>query len=156
MNIVLNHKIIIKCSRLVKSAVKALFLICLLGATPCLANHVMAEVYTADAHPKALGNIDFRDTSFGLLITPNVTSLSAGLHGFHLHQHANCNDQAMAAGGHFDPKNTNTHQGPYGNGHLGDLPVLYVSADGQGHTPILAPRFPMQIASNVLSRYGTV
>lgn len=46
----------------------------------------------------------------------------------------------MAAGGHFDPQNTNTHQGPYSNGHLVDLPVLYVDADGQAHTPILAPR----------------
>ena len=106
----------------------------------CFAAQVSADIYTADSNHKLLGSIDFQDTSFGLLITPNLTALPAGLHGFHLHQHANCNDKAMAAGGHFDPQNTNTHQGPYGNGHLGDLPVLYVDADGQVHTPILAPR----------------
>ncbi|OGV28475.1 MAG: superoxide dismutase [Legionellales bacterium RIFCSPHIGHO2_12_FULL_35_11] len=105
-----------------------------------MASHVIAKVYTADGHNKSLGNIDFSDTPFGLLIVPNLTALPAGLHGLHLHQHADCNDQAMAAGGHFDPNNTNTHQGPYGNGHLGDLPVLYVGVDGQAHTPILAPR----------------
>ena len=106
----------------------------------CFAAQISADIYSADSHHKLLGNVDFQDTPFGLLIIPNLTALSAGLHGFHLHQHANCNDHAMAAGGHFDPQNTNTHQGPYSNGHLVDLPVLYVDADGQAHTPILAPR----------------
>lgn len=106
----------------------------------CFASQVTAEIYTADSHHQLLGHVDFKDTPSGLLITPNLKALPAGLHGFHLHQHANCNDHAMAAGGHFDPQNTNTHQGPYGNGHLGDLPVLYVDADGQAHTPTLAPR----------------
>jgi len=47
-----------------------------------------------------------------LLITPDLTGLPSGLNGFHLHQHANCNDNAMAAGGHFDPQKTNTHLVP--------------------------------------------
>src|SRR3990167_5576814 len=106
----------------------------------CFATQVSTDIYTADNNHKLLGSVDFQDTPFGLLITPNLTALPAGLHGFHLHQHANCNDHAMAAGGHFDPQKANTHQGPYSNGHLGDLPVLYVDADGQAHTPILAPR----------------
>jgi len=106
----------------------------------CFAGEVSADIYSADSDHKLIGSVDFQDTPFGLLITPNLSSLPAGLHGFHLHQNANCEDHAMAAGGHFDPQNTNTHQGPFGKGHLGDLPVLYVEADGQAHTPILAPR----------------
>ena len=45
-----------------------------------------------------------------------------------------------AGGGHFDPQNTNSHQGPYGQGHLGDLAALYVDARGKASTPTLAPR----------------
>ncbi len=117
-----------------------LFFMVLLITAPCQAAHVTAALYTTDGSNKLLGRVDFRDTPLGLLIIPNLIALPAGLHGFHLHQNANCNDHGMSAGGHFDPKNTNTHQGPYENGHLGDLPVLYVGTDGQAHTKTLAPR----------------
>ena len=116
-----------------------IFFISSLLSLSCIAAEVSVDIYSADNN-KLLGSVDFKDTPFGLLITPNLSSLPTGLHGFHLHQHANCDDHAMAAGGHFDPENSNTHQGPYGKGPLGDLPVLYVDANGQAHTPILAPR----------------
>jgi len=47
---------------------------------------------------------------------------------------------ALAAGGHYDPLQTNKHEGPYGNGHLGDLPALYADQDGKASLPIVAPR----------------
>jgi Cu-Zn family superoxide dismutase len=37
---------------------------------------------------------------------------------------------AMAAGGHYDPEKTGKHLAPDMGGHLGDLPVLEVAADG--------------------------
>ena len=47
---------------------------------------------------------------------------------------------ALAAGGHFDPQKTGKHLGPYADGHLGDLPAIYVTADGMANYPVLAPR----------------
>lgn len=46
----------------------------------------------------------------------------------------------MSAGGHFDPGTTNTHRGPYGEGHLGDLPVLAADSNGEANVTLLAPR----------------
>ena len=47
----------------------------------------------------------------------------------------------MAAGGHLDSNKTDKHLGPYDDkGHFGDLPILYVNADGTATTPVLAPR----------------
>ncbi len=112
----------------------------LLSVTTTNAGQVTATINATDDANKSLGDIVFVDTSYGLLISPHLTGLPAGLHGFHLHQHADCGDVGMHAGDHFDPKNTNTHQGPYGEGHLGDLPILYVGSDGQANTPTLAPR----------------
>jgi len=117
-----------------------IFFISSLLSVSCQAALLTTKVYTTDSQHRLLGSVDFKDTPFGLLITPNLSTLPPGLHGFHLHQHANCSDKAMAAGGHFDPKHMGTHQGPYGNGHLGDLPVLYVDAKGDAHIPVLAPR----------------
>ncbi|MFN3919079.1 MAG: superoxide dismutase family protein, partial [Methylohalobius sp.] len=38
---------------------------------------------------------------------------------------------------------TNRHGTPWGDGHLGDLPPLYVDADGQAQLPVLAPRLKL-------------
>src|SRR3546814_8064066 len=40
----------------------------------------------------------------------------------------------------FDPKGTGKHGYPWGEGHLGDLPALYVDAEGSASHPVLAPR----------------
>jgi Cu-Zn family superoxide dismutase len=104
---------------------------------------------TADGVGESIGMIEFRDGSdFGLLIIPKLHGLSPGAHGFHVHQNPDCAPRikdgkpvaGLAAGGHYDPGNTGRHEGPVGKGHLGDLPVLLVDADG--HTPMamFAPR----------------
>ncbi len=121
----------------------------LISTFVCQASTITTTLYTTDGSNRSLGQVEFRDTPFGLLITPNLMAVPSGLHGFHLHKNSDCSDKGMAAGGHFDPQNTNTHQGPYGNGHLGDLPVLYVDTDGQARTPTLAPRLTTDNLKNL-------
>ncbi|CNH23639.1 superoxide dismutase [Yersinia massiliensis] len=98
---------------------------------------------------KALGTVTVTETAYGLLFTPNLTGLTTGIHGFHLHENPSCaagqkegkSVPALAAGGHFDPQKTGAHLGPYTDkGHLGDLPGLVVNADGTANYPVLAPR----------------
>lgn len=87
------------------------------------------------------GDVVFTDTPYGLLIQPSLKGLTPGAHGFHVHANASCADRGSAAGGHFDPEQSGKHLGPYdANGHLGDMPVLIVDADGTATLPILAPR----------------
>ena len=116
----------------------------LLALTLCGINlSYAAEVTTTMAATDGntpLGTVVFLDTPYGLLVTPNLSALPAGLHGLHLHEHASCADHGMGAGEHFDPQHTKSHKGPYNKGHLGDLPVLYVDANGKATTPTLAPR----------------
>jgi Cu-Zn family superoxide dismutase len=95
-----------------------------------------------------IGIIQFQDTAKGLKIWPKLRGLAQGQHGTHVHQHANCATApkdgnvvpGLAAGGHFDPANTGLHEGPTGQGHLGDLPVLYVDAAGRATRSSWAPR----------------
>jgi Cu-Zn family superoxide dismutase len=97
-----------------------------------------SEVYTTDG--TKVGNIVFEDQKYGLLITPKLTGLPSGIHGFHIHQHPDCGDHGMKAGEHLDPATTKSHQGPYRTGHLGDLPILLVNNEGTATLPVLAPR----------------
>ena len=98
-----------------------------------------------------IGTITAQNTPYGVLFTPNLRALTPGLHGFHVHENPDCGAgekdgekvAGLAAGGHFDPKKTGVHAGPYGNGHLGDLPALIVSPEGIATHPVLAPRLKL-------------
>jgi superoxide dismutase, Cu-Zn family len=95
-----------------------------------------------------VGQVTATDSRYGLVLTPNLQGLTPGLHGFHVHQNPDCGAKekdgkmvpGLAAGGHYDPEKTNQHGAPWGDGHLGDLPPLYVDAGGNATQPVLAPR----------------
>ena len=97
---------------------------------------------------KAIGQVTISESPHGLVFTPSLSGLPAGLHGFHVHEHPSCAPKeqdgkrvpAGAAGGHYDPAGSKKHGTPWGDGHLGDLPALYVDAGGTAATPVLAPR----------------
>jgi len=100
-----------------------------------------------------LGTITFRDTKNGLLITPSLSGLPAGVHGFHIHEKGACGPAehegkpaaGFAAGGHYDPGHTAKHLGPYSSaGHKGDLPILVVDQEGKSTLPILAPHLRVE------------
>ena len=117
------------------------------GGTTVTMNHV-----NADGSTRAAGIVELTETTGGLLFTPIMTGLSAGIHGFHVHTNASCAPgpdaqgktiAAGAAGGHYDPQNTGKHGPPQGPGHLGDLPPLHTEADGRSTRPVLAPRLKL-------------
>lgn len=120
-----------------------------IGSANAASETVAVNLVSADAAPQPIGKVTIDETEYGLLFTPDLKSLPAGVHGFHVHQNGSCEAgesdgkkvAAQAAGGHFDPNKTNKHLGPYDdNGHLGDLPAIYVNADGTANYPVLAPR----------------
>jgi Cu-Zn family superoxide dismutase len=100
---------------------------------------------------KSVGSVVASETSFGVVFTPTLTGLPPGLHGFHVHENPSCepkekdgkNVAALAAGGHLDPAGTKRHGLPWGDGHLGDLPPLFVDAKGSAEQPVLAPRLKL-------------
>jgi Cu-Zn family superoxide dismutase len=97
---------------------------------------------------KALGTIKFYDGKEGLVIQTKLTGLPPGEHGLHVHEGGDCGPKekdgkmtaGMAAGGHLDPAKTSKHEGPKGQGHLGDLPPLVVDKNGVAKEKLTAPR----------------
>jgi len=95
-----------------------------------------------------IGEVVVSESKYGLVFTPNLKGLNPGVHGFHVHEKPNCEPEekdgkvtaAGAAGGHLDPEGSKKHGAPWGDGHLGDLPALYVDSKGNAQLPVLAPR----------------
>lgn len=105
---------------------------------------------------KIIGILKLKNTANGLEITSDLAELSPGAHGFHLHQNPSCElgekdgkkIAGLAAGGHYDPSNTNRHEGPNGFGHKGDLAILMVAADGGSDQTVYAPKLTVEDVMN--------
>ena len=118
------------------------------------AEEIVVEMHyvTDQGVGQKIGTVTVSDNPHGTLFTPQLNGLSPGLRGFHIHEFGDCapaeKDGKMvagqAAGGHFDPSGSGRHEGPYSDGHLGDLPALYVDQEGRAEHPVLAPRIKLE------------
>lgn len=68
------------------------------------------------------GRVDFKKVDGGVLITAEVSGLTPGKHGFHIHEFGDCTSaDGASAGGHFNPTHAK-HGGPdHIDRHAGDL-----------------------------------
>ena len=114
--------------------------------------HASIFLVNAQGIGAEVGNMSFSDTDKGLRIETSLADLPPGLHGMHIHEKGECGSMssdgrqgaALSAGSHYDPKTTKRHEGPQGMGHAGDLPVLFVNAEGNTSQTLYAPR--LQVA----------
>jgi Cu-Zn family superoxide dismutase len=116
-------------------------------------NKITDQGVEPGADGKGMGTVLLTDSEHGLILKPNIKGLSPGAHGWHIHEKPDCapaeqDGKAVAggaAGSHLDPQGTGEHRGPSGEGHLGDLPRLYVPVDEGAvvntvKNPVIAPR----------------
>ena len=119
----------------------------ILLATACSADDSKAPAYSADGNEGAqasatvvapdgspIGTAEFTQGPTGVLIRLDVSGLSPGAHGIHLHAVGACAPDFAAAGGHINPDEAVhgllNHDRTADAQDLGDLPNLYAAADG--------------------------
>lgn len=79
----------------------------------------------------ASGTVTFTKTADGIRINAEMTGLSEGKHGFHIHQLGDCSaPDGTSAGGHFDPENMPHGRPNDAERHVGDLGNIEAGADG--------------------------
>ncbi|HKN01118.1 MAG TPA: superoxide dismutase [Cu-Zn] SodC [Candidatus Binataceae bacterium] len=131
------------------------FVISMTGAAHAQSVQATVNSISATGVGPSIGTVTFADSKWGLMVTPDLSGLTPGVHGFHIHEKPACGPAehegkqaaGFAAGGHFDPANTKKHLGPYLDGHAGDLPPLIVNAGGKATLPVLAPRLTVKDVS---------
>lgn len=131
-----------------KRITTSLLLLALTSASWAASETVTLHQVTGEGIGDAAGSVKIEETPYGLQFTPDLKGQPPGIHGFHVHAIGSCEPAmkdgkavaAGAAGGHFDPDNTGKHLGPWAEGHLGDLPALYVTEEGLANYPVVAPR----------------
>ena len=89
---------------------------------------------------EAQGTVEFTQETGGVRVVANLTGLTEGDHGFHIHEKGDCSAaDGTSAGGHFNPEGT-AHGAPdAAERHVGDLGNITADASGQA---TYQPRHP--------------
>lgn len=112
---------------------KKFFLFTLLACS-----NALATSYTATLSPtqgnQASGTIIFVPHNPGVEVRVDMSGLTPGKHGLHIHERGDCSaPDASSAGGHYNPNN-NSHGGPEAHmRHEGDLGNLTADNNGKAH-----------------------
>lgn len=80
------------------------------------------------------GTVTFTRATDGIKVVADVTGLSKGKHGFHIHEFGDCSSaDGASAGGHFNP-DMKPHGGPTDmNRHEGDMGNFTADETGKAH-----------------------
>jgi Cu-Zn family superoxide dismutase len=80
------------------------------------------------------GTVTFIKTKNGIKVIADVSGLTPGKHGFHIHEYGDCSKaDATSAGGHFNPENKQHGAPTDENRHVGDLGNITADNEGKAH-----------------------
>ena len=100
----------------------------------------LARAEILDADGDVIGGALFEQAPTGVLILVDASGLPPGGHGIHLHATGSCSPNFKAASGHINPEGVKHGlRNPDGPDN-GDLPNLYVAADGTARAGFFTTR----------------
>lgn len=94
---------------------------------------IIATALLASASGSAVqGSVNFIQDGDKIRVEANLTGLTPGAHGFHIHEKGDCSaPDASSAGGHFNPTGQ-PHAGPHDHDrHVGDFGNLEADESGK-------------------------
>jgi Cu-Zn family superoxide dismutase len=99
------------------------------------------------------GTVTFIKSGAEMKIVADVTGLTPGKHGFHIHEFGDCSSpDGKAAGGHFNPTN-NPHAGhDAAQRHEGDMGNLEADASGKAHLELTDNMMMMSGEKSIIGR----
>ena len=99
------------------------------------------------------GTITFTKMGNGIHVTANLTGLTEGKHGFHIHEYGDCSaPDGTSTGGHFNPDGKK-HGAPTDlERHVGDLGNITADADGNAHLELMDTVISFQGTHSIIGR----
>lgn len=103
------------------------------------------------------GAVNFTQKGDKVLVVAEVSGLTPGLHGFHIHEKGDCSaPDAMSAGGHFNP-GSKPHGGPGGSErHGGDLGNLNADSNGKARLSLEIEGVTLEAGANSIIGKGLI
>jgi superoxide dismutase, Cu-Zn family len=99
------------------------------------------------------GVVSFAKVSEGVRVRGNISNLSPGLHGFHIHEFGDCRtSDGASAGGHFNPRDQ-IHGAPdAAQHHVGDLGNIRADEKGNARVDFVAAALSLEGDESIIGR----
>jgi Cu-Zn family superoxide dismutase len=99
------------------------------------------------------GTVTFTRSGNEMKIVADVTGLTPGKHGFHIHEYGDCSSpEGKSAGGHFNPTNNPHASHDAAQRHEGDLGNLEADASGKAHLELTDNMMTMSGEKSIIGR----
>lgn len=102
---------------------------------------------------KVTGIVRFIQKKEGIHVTAQITGLTEGKHGFHVHEYGECSSHdGMCTGDHFNPTNA-PHGAPTNKiVHVGDLGNIVADKDGNASYNEINPHMTLFGPNSIIGR----
>jgi Cu-Zn family superoxide dismutase len=99
------------------------------------------------------GKVTFTQDAGGVKVKAHITGLSAGKHGFHIHEFGDCSaPDGASAGGHFNPSG-DPHAAPTdAKRHAGDMGNIEANKDGVADLEYVDAKASLDGSGSILGR----
>jgi Cu-Zn family superoxide dismutase len=134
------------------AAIAAVFLIGLTGALADEPTKAIAVLHPTKGSTVE-GTVTFTKSGDQVKVVADITGLTPGKHGFHIHEFGDCSSpDGKAAGGHFNPANA-PHAGHDAMArHVGDLGNIEADTSGKAHLELADNMMTMSGPNSIIGR----
>ncbi len=99
------------------------------------------------------GTVRFSSEGGSVRVVAEVSGLTPGEHGIHVHENGDCSaPDASSAGGHFNPTNQPHGARDAEARHIGDLGNLVADGDGRAQLSYLDPKLTLSGPNSIVGR----
>jgi len=99
------------------------------------------------------GTVTFTKVAEGVKVVADLSGLTPGKHGFHIHEFGDCSSpDGTSAGGHFNPSGS-PHGAPMDmSRHAGDMGNIEAGADGKAHVEYIDAHMNFEGPNSIMGR----
>jgi len=99
------------------------------------------------------GTVTFTGVPEGVRVVADLSGLTPGKHGFHIHEFGDCSSpDGLSTGGHFNPSGS-MHGAPADQvRHAGDMGNIEADASGKAHLDYIDPHMSFNGPNSILGR----
>ncbi|MFQ6614362.1 MAG: superoxide dismutase family protein [Fidelibacterota bacterium] len=131
-----------------------LFVVLIFMSAALAQDHAIASLHPTEGY-SVYGTVTFTAVDGGVRVVADLTGLTSGEHGIHIHTYGDCSaPDGKSAGGHFNPEKA-PHGAPSAapdQRHAGDLGNITADREGHARMDVIDPQLTLKGPNSIIGR----